>query len=682
MLNWLNNINLKKCIFIYIVIYCFFILILVLIRPLYQAGECGNYTLTTIALQYEKSIFYTDKTIKILENIFPVYKESAIRDYTTGRYKTILYNETNLKTSYYFPSYSAICIPMSIFLKTFGLDQSYAFVLTNALLFIISLFAILFYLKISDKDKLLLILALSLSPIMYYLSFVGNEIFIYVFIIFTMIFYINKSYKLAAIFLTIASSMNLTVMGLAPFLCISYFINLNEIYGTGNNILKLIKNKIKDIFLFGLSFLFIIPVFIYNYLASSSNNKSIISTGTEYADISFLFDRFFAYLFDFNHGFLPWFSFIFCLFIIFFFISILYRNYKYIIPSLGFFLIVFGYSIMIHINSGMSGISRYNAWASPIMLFIVITSDLNTINNIKNNMIIKFNKFLNNIKIYIVIISILISMILLKNIGFPIEKYGYIDNLPHSKLILDNFPSIYNPFYSTFISRVEHRDGGYNYIKPVFYLDSKNKLIRKILIDKNDNKNLVLLDKIYFLDESSKLLFNELIIKSSKSNKSYIYINIPKNIKIMNKEFIYYSFDPTVHSDLTRNNLGIYQWEQTFHWFSPNATIWLKAGNICDTGMQLKFMLAPYIKKYNNNENLKTDIFIDNIFIKSILLDDMPAFEEKIININNTEIPKNINEIIKINLITNGEYNPNKQDFSNIDKRDLAIGVMYIGPIR
>jgi hypothetical protein len=40
---------------------------------------------------------------------------------------------------------------------------------------------------------------------------------------------------------------------------------------------------------------------------------------------------------------------------------------------------------------------------------------------------------------------------------------------PLAKIILDKYPALYNPYPYTFVSRVDHVDGGYYYNQPVVY---------------------------------------------------------------------------------------------------------------------------------------------------------------------------------------------------------------------
>jgi hypothetical protein len=171
---------------------------------------------------------------------------------------------------------------------------------------------------------------------------------------------------------------------------------------------------------------------------------------------------------------------------------------------------------MLHINCGMTGIARYNAWLSPLLIFFVIT---------QTGIIIKHF----NIKRIFYIgscVSVLYSSIIFFSYGgfntlLKTEYGGGAAFTPVAKLVVERFPALYNPFQYTFVCRVLHVDGGYFYNEPVYY-KSEDNLIKKILVTPQTASNVY--KDVYGDTTAMKSLTQQ--INQIKNSTGFRYINI------------------------------------------------------------------------------------------------------------------------------------------------------------
>jgi len=511
-------------------------------QPIIIVGEFGSYTLTTTALQYEHTIYFSDKTFDNLHEHFPDYYNGLLHNFGSSKnfsHYPVSRNGEFVKASFYFPAYSASCIPVSMIMDFLGKNQSYAFIITNILLLIASLLVVFKYLKVNTKTKFFLLLTLSINPIIYYIIWPSAEVFIYAFVVMSLVFFFNKAYRRSAFFLTIAGSMNITIMALGFFMIIIFFIDLQKEKGNGSSFIMTIYNNISCIIKYAASYIFIFLAFIYNYIISG-NIFSTVQSGADFNN--YYFDRFFAYLFDFNFGLFPWFNIVFLLYVVIIIIAILRLKYHYFLLAAGHIFVTLGFALMDHINSGMSGISRYNAWIAPVMLFITVIYFFEENIDFKTIRYFSLNKLITNypiIKSGVIILSVFLTTFLMFFLGFQAYRHiQYMIMQRPASFILNRVPDLYNPLYSTFISRVEHRDGGYDYREPVFYIDSRTNhkdQIRKILIrrsEKDTIKNFLIFD-----DKNSSLYFESKIKKIKEKGSEFIYLNIPPKYKIKNMKY-------------------------------------------------------------------------------------------------------------------------------------------------
>jgi len=483
-------------------------------HPSYPLGESAEYMLTTTAIVNHFSFNITQEDILKAQASFPEHAAS----FSNTPNLIVVSNNPKVYCSYYFGTYSASVIPAKWFLKYLGFDQSYAFALTNALLLILCLLVVYFKLKCTPKTKLIAILLLGLNPILFYIAWPSAEVFIYSMVVISSVFFANKKPRLAGLFVSIAGTLNLTIMFFGIIIILDYFFSLvgdnrnkktNIFIDTFNICIKNIKN----ILILALCFIPCLIPTIYNLI--TLRKMVPMQSGATKVD---LFDRFWAYLFDLNLGFLPYFLFLMIIFFVLIVVAIFKRRFRNLLLPIAFFGTILCYSIMIHINSGMTGIARYNAWLSPLMIFFVITQTDFIINHI-------------NIKRIIWVgccVSVVYTSIVCYHYGGlkadmgPMYGGGNAQSMtPIARLVLDHFPSLYNPFHYTFVSRVWHLDGGYFYSLPVYY-ESKNDLVKKILVTSQTATDVY--TNVYGDKAAMESLTQQ--INKIKSGKGFHYINI------------------------------------------------------------------------------------------------------------------------------------------------------------
>ena len=434
-------------------------------------GEWDDYSLPTVSLLKEHNLSISENDIREYKKIFPEWS-SQIETYSLSGFRTRKGGEI----AFYFPVYSALCIPMVLILKFLGLSATYAFTFTNLICLLILIVTALLCLKINDLNKLFIIILLTINPIIFYLCWISAETFLYAAIGIAMIFWYNKWYKRAAFAISLAGMLNPTIMIIGIFMIADYFINMYSNYPSAS-IAKLVKEKGIDIIKYGCCFIIALVPMGYNYYNTGHINLTAAYEGFTSGKES-VWSRFLAYLFDLNYGMLPYYVLILIFSFILFGFAIKKRHWKYIAWMIVFLLNVVLYSIMTHINSGMSGIARYNAWSSVVLLLAV---GLYSTEVLKKRIIP-----------YIIMGgNICILCIILHCYGpYNASNTSYVEWTPIAKYVLDNYAPYYNPLYSTFNSRTIHQDGGYVYETPIVYT-ADDGYIRKMLVSPENKQELM-----------------------------------------------------------------------------------------------------------------------------------------------------------------------------------------------
>lgn len=466
--------------------------------------EIDSYALPAISIQYRGSLIINQSDIEVAKKDFPTWYQE-VTDYDTLHSAKLIKLTEEDWLSYYFPTYSLISLPVKLVLQMLSLPQERAFIITNAILFIAALEIVRRKLKQPIQNKLLLILLLIISPAFIMVNYASAEVFILSLVIISLVHFSNKEYKRAALFVSIASMPNPTIMVYGMAIILDYFMNvLSE--NKKVKLLQLIKTKCKETFKFALCFLPCLVPFIFNYIYVKQGN--LTSGGATLIDYP---ERFFSYLFDTNLGYFAYFPILLLLFIGLFIVCMLRKQFRAVSYGIAFFGTVAAFSLMMHINCGMELSSRYVVWSFPIMAFFVTTVGLEVITR----------KVIGRV---VVSVSVVVSLFILYYNTHP--YYSYVEFNTITRQILNNYPQLYNPYSSLFNSRANHIDGGYNITTPVYYRDSENDYVRKILfLGTEEDKQKVMNE---FKGNAESVAYLQKKLSKISNDGKYHYISIPR----------------------------------------------------------------------------------------------------------------------------------------------------------
>lgn len=203
-------------------------------------------------------------------------------------------------------------------------------------------------------------------------------------------------------------------------------------------------------------------------------------------------------------GFLPYMPIIIFLLFYVIYINIKYKKLHSIIWPCGIFLMMFLSEMTANWNHGCAGISRYNIWLIPIIIFYIINQ-------------INFNKKLLKGLLYI---SIVVQTIIIYYFGIFNCNINYLDFTPMCKSILNNVPSLYSPDPEIFVERTNHYEG--NIDKGAIYI--YNNSVRKVYANYYEFRNIE--NDYNIIDEK---FFTEKLSQLEKNKDKMMYINIKKD---------------------------------------------------------------------------------------------------------------------------------------------------------
>lgn len=476
-------------------------------------GEWDDYTMPIASIIYGHhfSIYPQD-----VENYFKLIPDWA--EYRNSYGISPFYTRNGGQMAFYFPTYAIVCVPVILLLKVMNRPTTYTFILVNLFFLMVALIFIARKLKdLPFWKRFLLILALSINPIIFYISWPSAEVLIYALIVMGITYWYKGNTRKAAILISIAGTMNPTVLAIGIVMILSWFIKLVKNRDKQAGVGAFIKTNLKDAIEYACCYVIGIVPMIYNYY----NVGRINLTAQEGSVVPFTttLRYMWAYLTDWNFGYLPYFPIVLILSLILLIIAIIKKNTKYITWMLAFFATVFSYSLMIYINCGMSGISRYNAWCSSFLVLGVLLF-MEELINIKQVIKVMYSFVLVGI-VYLGCIIYVYSPVASLNVP-------YYSMSPVATFILDNVPSLYNPLPTTFNSRVNNIDGGTDYKTPIVY-QTEDGYVTKILASSKDMDELL---DTYTSNNGHEEWFKNKV-QSLKDTESYI--SIPKRYGIIAK---------------------------------------------------------------------------------------------------------------------------------------------------
>lgn len=650
----------KRVCILQLLLFIIFLAVIVWRISPYISGDGAEYMLQTESLYNHYSMDIRDVDVKSSVINFNTTRVEEIWNVMKGRFLT----SDGRDFAAHFGGYAAFVLPFKLVLKLFGSNQFRCFQLANAIFYICALCVVLFKLKSTWKNKMFLLLLLICNPALYYITWTHTEIFSYSFTIIGLVYFYNKSYKLSALFISMAAMQNPALIFLGVIVGIDYLVNLINIQKKQDHNVKflnlsinVVKSNFCDILLMLIAYIpFFLPL-IHTYINFHKLNLvASVAMESEYT-----IEKALSYLFDLNVGILPYTPVILILFIISIIIGLRKIKYKTILNIFALFGILYVISHQIQINSGMSGIMRYNVWIIPIMIFYIVLNREVLYKSDKVNSLFSISAI---ITLFVIFVS---GGILCSN--FNSNQFS-----PWSKLIMNNIPSAYNPYHGIFISRTTNMEA-YSTDKPIIYSDN-NGFVRKILIKKGTQEQL---KSILFngTDEDIEYLNDK--IKNLDLDKEYQYINIEKkyNIKASN---VINLFRATDFINKQVNLPGFYQSEGEFCWIKPKASITISDEMIRGNNIKLCFMINELLKRYNANVSLKLDIYINGTLVNSVDLEKCDLNKDINIILENKNLPNSYKGTYTVDLVSNAFFNPKSNGINNSDERDLSIMLKYLGP--
>lgn len=512
--NMFNEGNVKKTISVYLTIFFVLMIMYCSAHNPSPIGEWDDYSLEVATLLNDHNFGISAEDIAYHKKLFPEWSE-----YINGYSLTGFFTKSGSgELTWYFPTYGAVCIPMVLILKCLHLPAVYTFHCTNIILLLFSVTYLAKYIEVDSKKKLFLILLLTVNPIVFYLSWPSAETLIFSLIVISMVAWYNKWYKRAAIFVSIAGTLNPTILFIGIVMIIDYCANLVNKKSDDTSWIPFIQSSLSDLLKYGCCYVIGLIPMAYNYYNFGVINATAAlfdRTAVKESTLS----RFVAYLFDLNFGIFPYFSILLIIGAILTAGAIKKVKARYLLFIFAFLGTMLAYSNMFHINCGVSGISRYNAWNAVILIFAVglyydTILPKDTIKRICRGMICSG--------------IVLMGIILLVYNPYRAAATSYTYMTPIAKTVLRYAPELYNPLFSTFNSRVNHLDGAYNYWEymPIIYEDDDG-YVRKILADSTNKKEL----RKTLLAENGK---NDSLEREINSlGRDAEYINVPRREKIV-----------------------------------------------------------------------------------------------------------------------------------------------------
>ena len=479
------------------------ILLFFLVMLFYEAtnapgpfGEWDDYSFPIVSILGEHRISITDTTIEgVKQWLYPGW------DWVVDGYKLSgMTAHGGGELPWYFPVYAVVCMPAVLIFRRLGIAPMHAFPVTNLILVTLSLLAVALILKTGIKRRTILVLLLSIHPAVFYISNISAESLIYALLITGCVFWYNRSYRPAALSISIAGMLNPTVMCIGIVMILEYleyqgyYSEPLECLGSGKKWISLISYGV-----------FFVPALIpmaYNYYHTGHINLTAATEELVSGNESTL-QRMWAYITDINYGLLPYFPVLLLAAVVLLIVVLLrirsvfdyamphrYKERRELVSDKRrakagvrfiewmavFFINLCLVSTVTHINSGMCGIARYNAWLSVIPIFAITLFGPDIIDSVSLKKAAT--------------VAIAAGIIFTGGIIYGYYPHfamnaQYTDFTPIARVVLDRLPGLYDPLPSTFASRTLHVDGGYDYETPLIYYADDN-YIRKILAQKKD----------------------------------------------------------------------------------------------------------------------------------------------------------------------------------------------------
>lgn len=647
-----------------IIVFGIFLFWMIRRYPSWSEAEADDYVLSTMAIQMTGDLQITEEIIAQAKIDFPNFAYRFDESWEGAHNgQTTLYAALNGKIyPWYGGGYSAFCLPFKLLLKLLKINQSYTFVLANFCIYMVVLLYVFLFLKRERKTVFLILLALVCSPTVIYCTWASAEIYIFGFVVLSLVNYLNDSYKRAAVYVSIAGAMNSTVMVLGLVYILDYLQQVFTGVRSFRGFYQTLKENFSRILLFGMCFLPSLTTWLYNLLHM---NTLELQAALGFAKTKGWSGRFAAYFFDLNLGYLPFYSLAFLLWMAVFVCAVVKKERKAVALSVAFLGVVAAYSLTLHINCGMKGIARYSAWAAPMFLFALIAY---------YDRCLKRSALIKTVTVLIAVSSLTTSFVMIWFAGY--NDFDSVSYSPLAAWVMDHCPQLYHPYPYTFISRTNHIDGGYwgDEYKQINAYANKEGNVRKILVTK---ESVPLIKQNLVADEDVKEYIFGKIDSYNYQKKQFYYLDLPSHMNaFFNKDYPK-EFNPVADSTLMEKYEGIYWKEGTFHWFSNDATVILQNEDFASSGIEIKYGTSKELAEKYKEDQMNVDIYINSSYAASFNLAQTADMQSLILQPNQFEKPED--GFYRIRFESSYYLQPSKDITGSGDNRQLCFTVSYIG---
>ncbi|QQG44171.1 MAG: hypothetical protein HYW86_04925 [Candidatus Roizmanbacteria bacterium] len=411
-------------------------------------------------------------------NLTPKDQENITKTLNPGYFNDPQYYIRGVGDNRYpvhFIFYSLLTIPVRLALKIFELNELRLFSLTNLLIFSSTIFIVLKYFLKSQAKKLAFLTFIYLSPLIWFLSWPGPDIYYTSLVLLSIFLFFNKKYIAATILASLASWHSQPLIVVALGFLAYYSLKSIHIYSINEN--KHLNITFNKLFRILVLLLLIAVPYLQNYLLFKVFSPwTILQNGWTiiygFGFQNFQFKKLWEMVFDLNIG-LLWYSPILMGGGIYYFIrSMINWKNKIFIIALVIVTAVF-YQTNPAWNYGTSGFgpTRHILYALPFLIYFISSNYSSKIIN------------------FVIIGLFIVSQIYIFSFnGFLSPTLSNtFQHTPYAKYLLNNFPQFYEPTPEIFVDRTNHNDQEYLYTA----VYKTKGICKKAYVLKSDKKKLI-----------------------------------------------------------------------------------------------------------------------------------------------------------------------------------------------
>ena len=481
-------------------------------------GEAASYSLTTVSLAHDGNGFVSGEELALAREWFPDWA-SNYQSFAGSGY--VLANGDVVP--WYFPTYSACCVPALWILQLLKLPLYGTFCYTNFVLF-----ALVLILVFTDRARLrlaqrvLMTLLLGINPILFYFEWASAETFLFAFVALACWCWVTNRRHRAALLISLAGTMNPCALALGLVMIAEYLAGLFR-QAPGGARLRSVLGRWKEILLYACCYLPGLVPFAYNYSICGSINLTA-SHSNEIADFwdGTVLRQLAAYFLDLNFGLLPYFGPLLLVAVLLLVPALRRHVWRYPLMLLAMTGMLFGCSFMANINCGMAGIARYNAWGAAAMSTAV--------GFYLPQLVQRRGLRLAGAAAGVVCCLYTGSVILWYGGLKTTEYVSYLYATPITEAVVARWPALYHPLQSTFSARANTSPGS-----AFEYYRDDNLHLRKLMASAAD-RDLIL--QSVAAQDPADLTWLEEQLQSLGEKPRYIDIPAGRNLYIRTRVLV------------------------------------------------------------------------------------------------------------------------------------------------